>query len=300
MWRGATTYRPSLYYERRRWALQLRQKLRLSGATSGFFSVSSLDYITVQDFNLTSSLQIYVEAQACKNYWKFELDLRAAANATKAIIDEEIAENLNIEQLFSIAVVEHKYRFEGLDSTIPEFQVFFRDQTSNDFNTLFTTLPLDRRYFIPKLVSGGLLALIMPSFPNGTPLSQSFLGIQIDLMGSTLMDMAKMGLVSEAKVDSFNLPIYLTSPQELEGLVERNGCFSIMKLYLADSSMKHKAQSVTIHARAGMEGLVREHFGSEIIDELFNQYCAKLEEYSFIFDSDYLKENQLFVILKRK
>ncbi|KAF8398920.1 hypothetical protein HHK36_014785 [Tetracentron sinense] len=47
-----------------------------------------------------------------------------------------------------IAAVEHKYRSEGLDSSIPEFQVLFSDQTSNDFNTLFTTLPLDRRYFV--------------------------------------------------------------------------------------------------------------------------------------------------------
>ncbi|KAF8398922.1 hypothetical protein HHK36_014787 [Tetracentron sinense] len=338
----------------------------------------------------------------CRHHYHQNME-RAATNAAKAIIDEEIAENLNIKQLFSalktfriadlgcsvgpntfiavhniIAAVEHKYRSEGLDSSIPEFQVFFSDQTSNDFNTLFTTLPLDRRYFVagvpgsfhgrlfpeaslhfvysayalqflsklPKevveksspawnkgkihysnapnevveaysaqfakdiqtflyarsqeLVSGGLLALIMPSIPNGTLLSQSFLGIPVELMGSTLMDMAKMGLVSEAKVDSFNLPTYLTSPQELEGLVERNGCFSIMKLCLVDSSMKHNAQSLTMHVRAGVEGMVGEHFGTEIIDELFNRYCAKLEEYSFIFDSDYQKGNQLFVILKRK
>ncbi|KAF8398923.1 hypothetical protein HHK36_014788 [Tetracentron sinense] len=269
---------------------------------------------------------------------------RTATNAAKAIIDEEIVENLNIKQLFSalktfriadlgclvgpntfiamqniIAVVEHKYRSEGLDSSIPKFQVFFSDQTSNDFNILFTTLPLDRLYFVasvpgsfhsrlfpeaslhfvylayalqclskvPKevvdknspawnkgkihysnapnevveaystqfhkdiedflyarsqeLVSRGLLALIMPSFPNRTPLSQSFLPIH--LLGSSLMDMANRGLVNEAKVDSFNLPTYFASPQELEGLVERNGCFSIKKIYLADPSMKHNAQS---------------------------------------------------------
>ncbi|PON71871.1 SAM dependent carboxyl methyltransferase [Parasponia andersonii] len=30
---------------------------------------------------------------------------------------------------------------------LPEFQVFFNDQTSNDFNLLFTSLPPERRYF---------------------------------------------------------------------------------------------------------------------------------------------------------
>ncbi|XP_028117644.1 probable S-adenosylmethionine-dependent methyltransferase At5g38780 [Camellia sinensis] len=30
---------------------------------------------------------------------------------------------------------------------MPEFQLFFNDHASNDFNTLFTTLPPDRNYF---------------------------------------------------------------------------------------------------------------------------------------------------------
>ena len=34
-----------------------------------------------------------------------------------------------------------------MDSQIPEFQVFFNDQTSNDFNTLFDSLPPNRRYY---------------------------------------------------------------------------------------------------------------------------------------------------------
>ncbi|XP_038724334.1 loganic acid O-methyltransferase-like isoform X2 [Tripterygium wilfordii] len=174
-----------------------------------------------------------------------------------------------------------------------EFQSFFNDQISNDFNVLFKNLPSEREYFVaaapgpfqgglfPKnsihfvhfsysihwlssvpeelvdndssvynkgkiyytsaskqvfeaytaqfakdvtsfliaraheVVHGGLMALLMPCFPDGTPHSQRNVEAMFDLLGDSLMD---MGLVSEAKADSFNLPMYHTSPQELKGV----------------------------------------------------------------------------------
>ncbi|XVF03027.1 hypothetical protein REPUB_Repub04eG0225100 [Reevesia pubescens] len=46
-----------------------------------------------------------------------------------------------------IEAVQHKYQSQCLVSEIPEFQVFFNDQDSNDFNTLFTSMPKERRYY---------------------------------------------------------------------------------------------------------------------------------------------------------
>lgn len=43
--------------------------------------------------------------------------------------------------------VEHKYKRQGLGHLLPEFQVFFNDHVSNDFNQLFTALPPERRYY---------------------------------------------------------------------------------------------------------------------------------------------------------
>ncbi|KAF8369993.1 hypothetical protein HHK36_031978 [Tetracentron sinense] len=169
--------------------------------------------------------------------------------------------------------VELKYQTLDHNSCIPEFQVFFNDHVANDFNTLFTSLPPDRRYFaagvpgsfydrlfpavslhfvhatyalhwlsmVPKevvdinspawnkgriqytgapnevseaysaqyakdmesflcaraqeLASGGLMALLIAAIPNGTLHSQSTLGMMFDLLGSCLMDMAKMAQV---------------------------------------------------------------------------------------------------------
>ena len=61
-----------------------------------------------------------------------------------------------------IQVVQQKYQSQGFASQMPEFQVFFNDHTSNDFNTLFTSLPLERPYFatrVPRSFHGRL-------FPN--------------------------------------------------------------------------------------------------------------------------------------
>ena len=38
------------------------------------------------------------------------------------------------------------------------------------------------------------------------------------------------GIVSEQKVDSFNIPIYFMCLQEFESAVEQNGCFSIERM----------------------------------------------------------------------
>ena len=47
-------------------------------------------------------------------------------------------------------------------SMLPEFQVFFNDQASNDFNQLFATLPQDRQYFAAG-VPGSFRDRLFPS-----------------------------------------------------------------------------------------------------------------------------------------
>ncbi|KAI8022373.1 Loganic acid O-methyltransferase [Camellia lanceoleosa] len=47
-----------------------------------------------------------------------------------------------------IEAIEWKYHSKNLTTEMPEFQLFFNDHASNDFNTLFTTLPPDRQYFL--------------------------------------------------------------------------------------------------------------------------------------------------------
>ena len=104
-------------------------------------------------------------------------------DAAKEIFSKAIAEKLDIEILpsntFRVAdlgcatgpntflavanileAVEAKFQSQGQ----PEFHVFFNDHTSNDFNTLFRTLPQNRQYYaagVPGSFHGRL-------FPNAS------------------------------------------------------------------------------------------------------------------------------------
>ena len=116
------------------------------------------------------------------------------------------------------------------------------------------------------------------------------------------------GIVSQEKVDLFNVPTYIMSPQELGGAVERNGCFSIEKMgilhyttsshYQSLTSSRDKAQVIASHVRAVMEGLIKAHFGDEILDQLFASFSRKLEDDISVLDS--AKTLNYCTVLKRK
>ncbi|XP_073057660.1 loganic acid O-methyltransferase-like [Primulina eburnea] len=113
---------------------------------------------------------------------------REGFNAAKNLIMDILIQNLDVKSLVSSTMsktftiadlgcsigpntflameniidgVEHKYRVEGLDPNNLEFQVFFNDQVANDFNTLFASLPVDRRYHVAG-VPGSFYGRLFP------------------------------------------------------------------------------------------------------------------------------------------
>ena len=59
-----------------------------------------------------------------------------------------------------IDAVELKYQSQG--HSTPEFQVFFNDHALNDFNTLFSSLPPERKYYAAG-VPGSFHSLLFPN-----------------------------------------------------------------------------------------------------------------------------------------
>nr|DAD35803.1 TPA_asm: hypothetical protein HUJ06_006444 [Nelumbo nucifera] len=56
-----------------------------------------------------------------------------------------------------------------------------------------------------------------------------------------------------------------------------------------------------MHLRAAMQGIIEKHFGSEIIDQLFDRFSEKLaDQSSYIFNARHERVTQLLVVLKRK
>ncbi|KAJ4980709.1 hypothetical protein NE237_031546 [Protea cynaroides] len=323
----------------------------------------------------------------------------------KSRIDEEISRKLDIKSFSSttttlhiadlgcsvgpetysamqdiVESIELKYISEGLNSQIPEFLVFFNDFSSNDFNTLFSALSPNKKYFAaavpgsfyqrlfaerslhfvysshslqwlskvpadlvdqnslawnkgmvfytnaPKavveaysaqfaedmdsflcaraeeLVRGGMMTLLMPGLSDETPLSECSHCMLYDLLGSCLLEMTQMGLVSEEKVDSFNYPMYIASPKELQGLVEKNKSFIIESMEMVSPlTMEDEmpsAQVFTMQLRDGMQKPIKEHFGAEIdLDDLFDRFSKKIADSSHLIEENYKKPNHLFMVL---
>lgn len=104
-------------------------------------------------------------------------------------------------------------------------------------------------------------------------------------------------------MDSFNLPFYAASPEEMEGLIEGNGYFSIERMELTNPATWLKGpvdiRTWIMHVRAAMEGMFMKHFGREIMDEMFERLISNLADHSVQLESRCGQKGQLFVVLKR-
>ncbi|PIM99552.1 Loganate O-methyltransferase [Handroanthus impetiginosus] len=330
---------------------------------------------------------------------------RGVVDVAKPIIEEEIAAKLDIntrQNRFGIAdfgcstgynsfpaieiitqAINKKYKSPKNTSKTPEFYIFFNDVITNDFNTLFTSLPPNINYqavavpgdfhgrLLPEyslhfvysswslqwlsavpeavadggspawnkgeilytrdktlvcdayldrfdkdigsflesraveMVSGGLMALLVPAVPEfWNPESEYTIPSDVGyLLGSSLMDMAKKGRFSEEKVDSFNLPYYFPTPEQLKVILIKNQSFTIERFEILNNPGKHTLASVNARAacfRAVHERLLTDHFGSAIIDELFELYTKKLEASPVFVNPDNDKTIVILAVLKRK
>lgn len=100
------------------------------------------------------------------------------------------------------------------------------------------------------------------------------------------------------------MPVYLTSLEQMTSLVEKNGELSIERMELMDLTSKQfgtvTAKDYTKNFRAGMEGILGQHFGSWIIDQVFDRLYKKILEFFPQMESSHKEGTQLFVVLKRK
>lgn len=103
------------------------------------------------------------------------------------------------------------------------------------------------------------------------------------------------GLIEQAKLDSFNLPYYAPTAEEVKHVIEAEGSFKMKrdevfrvdwdakvavngtKSLLPDEHMRGK--KVAMNVRAVAESLLESHFGDEMMDCLFQRYAKKIEEY---------------------
>ncbi|GLU12944.1 hypothetical protein SLE2022_295980 [Rubroshorea leprosula] len=106
------------------------------------------------------------------------------------------------------------------------------------------------------------------------------------------------GKLSKEKIDSFNLPLFNPSSDELRAPIQNNGCFSLVTLEISPSLSTRLLSGK--ECRAGLEGIIGQHFGSEIIDELFEQYEKKVEGQPLLHPNVSGDGFLLFILIQRK
>ncbi|XP_028098560.1 probable S-adenosylmethionine-dependent methyltransferase At5g38780 [Camellia sinensis] len=170
-------------------------------------------------------------------------------------------------------------------------------QFAKDMNTFFNARA-------DEIIVGGMMILIMLGFADGVQYSQDPSCPFFYAFNQSLLDMVKLGMINEDEVDSFNLPLYATSPKEMTKLVERNGCFSIERMEVSNTRPQNDGPpivpAILTHYRVGLEGIFTKHFGSNIVDELLEQTLNKSAEISSMLESSCVEGAQLFLVLKRK
>ncbi|KAJ0098466.1 hypothetical protein Patl1_21389 [Pistacia atlantica] len=176
-------------------------------------------------------------------------------------------------------------------SSAKEVVEAYRKQFGKDMESFLNARALE-------IVSGGLMALLIPTVQD--PHCKCVITSVFDLLGSALMDLAGQGLVDEDKVDNFNLSIYIPSPDEIASLIENNGDFIIKKMDPLLAHQEIDPGTMVMHLRAGMESNIRENFGAEIVDQVFDKFKEKIEESAVLIDPTYKRTYGLFVLLKRK
>ncbi|ESQ48897.1 hypothetical protein EUTSA_v10022292mg [Eutrema salsugineum] len=112
------------------------------------------------------------------------------------------------------------------------------------------------------------------------------------LLSKSLRDLVFEGLVSESKLDAFNMPFYDPNEQELKEAIRNEGSFEINDLETHGFDLGHSncddgeedddeaGYNEANAIRAVTEPMLVAHFGGDIIDILFDKYAYHVTKHS--------------------
>ncbi|RYR54724.1 hypothetical protein Ahy_A06g030016 isoform A [Arachis hypogaea] len=112
------------------------------------------------------------------------------------------------------------------------------------------------------------------------------------------------GVISEEKVDSFNVPLIYPSVKAVKEILRGcDECFSIEWMEILEFKNMVSlpiGQIFVSWFRAALQRTIEKHFGAKIVDKLFERFAEKVKEFPDIMNTDKLKLDVLFVLLRRK
>ncbi|XP_077224777.1 putative jasmonic acid carboxyl methyltransferase 1 isoform X1 [Tasmannia lanceolata] len=129
-----------------------------------------------------------------------------------------------------------------------------------------------------EVIGGGRMVLTLCTGRSSDPsIKECF--FHWELLAQTLNDMVSQGVIDQDKVDSFNLPFYAPSIQELEAIVNREGSFSLDRHEVIEIVNFTSGQNVAKLIRAITESMLADQFGAGILDDLFRRYEHNVDVY---------------------
>ncbi|MED6131544.1 hypothetical protein PIB30_010590 [Stylosanthes scabra] len=108
------------------------------------------------------------------------------------------------------------------------------------------------------------------------------------LFGIILNDMILENLIEEIKLESFNLPLYDPTIEEVKEVIEEEGSFTLQRLESVIVSydegvdednkvdINMRAEIITKQQRVALEPIFKEQFGEHVMDELFLRFKYKV------------------------
>ncbi|XP_074568357.1 anthranilate O-methyltransferase 2-like [Curcuma longa] len=167
------------------------------------------------------------------------------------------------------------------ESGLAEVEKAYEEQFRNDFSTFLRSRHME-------LNVGGRMVLVFVGRRKRTPGHGDLVHLY-GLLGEALNSMVLEGIVPEEKVNTFNLPSYGASFEEVESIIHNEGLFDLDRAEIFESSWDpfdefeddlhaiskytRSGKNVANYIRAVMEPLIEHQFGAAILDDLFERYA---------------------------
>ncbi|TXG55543.1 hypothetical protein EZV62_020799 [Acer yangbiense] len=142
-----------------------------------------------------------------------------------------------------------------------------------------------------ELIPGGRMVLTIRGNQSKEDSTKNYRPILMELIGMGLQAMVSEGMVEERKLDTFNVPMYAPSLEEIQNVIEREGSYNINLLEKfelsweagsvdinGDNSLDARVRQALKLIRSVSEPILASHFGNSIMDDLFKRLSIRLKD----------------------
>ncbi|KAK2637283.1 hypothetical protein Ddye_032075 [Dipteronia dyeriana] len=154
-----------------------------------------------------------------------------------------------------------------------------------------------------EMVPNGRIVLMLQGRQSADPTSKECC-YQWEILAKALTEMVSQGLIDEERLDSFDVPYYTPSQEEVKEIIDKEGSFAVdlmesSAIDIGDKDIWSDATRYANNIRSFTEPMISHHFGVEILDELYDKITNLIVQ-DFATQTEPDKIINIFVVLRRK